>query len=310
MAPERSAAAAIPFSAGYANYQPVLMDCGGLRAFCSALEDLGYAGIQVQDHVVYPWDEAAYGYSAGGKVAHHPGQQVMEALTFLAAAAGCSGRLGLEASVIVLPQRHPLLLAKQVASIDRLSGGRFLLGVGPGWLEAEMRALGWDPATRGSRMDEALEIVVTALDDEHVRFAGRHFKVDDVSVEPRPERPAREIVWVGGGEGGGLARAMRRLGRWGNGWLVNPRFPLEEIPGPLEVARAEARATGRGDVEFGVDLNIQFDGDQEHAADAYRRRVAAGATRVSVFLGGLEQAGSVDELVDLAERFSSAVTGL
>lgn len=299
----------LPLSVGYANYQPALMDAGGLRAFARALEDLGYAGIQVQDHVAYPWDENAYTYSAGGRVSHHPGQEVLEALTFLAAASSATTTLGLETSLVVLPQRHPLVVAKQAATIDRLSGGRLLLGVGPGWLEAEMAALGWDPATRGSRMDEALEVLVRALDDPRVAFGGEHFAVPEVSLEPRPARPARELVWIGGGEGGALRRAMTRLGRWGRGWLVNPRLPTEAIPGALELAREEARRAGRGEIELGVDLVLLFDGDEERAGAALERRRAAGATRVSAFLGGLDPAPSVDALVDLAERLAS-VAGL
>jgi probable F420-dependent oxidoreductase len=294
----------LPVSVGYANYQPALHDLGALRAFCQALEELGYHGIQVQDHVAYPWDQEAYAYSAGGTLAHHPGQRMMEALTFLAAAAACSSRLALEASVIVLTQRHPLLVAKQAASIDALSGGRLLLGVGPGWLQAEIRALGWDPATRGARMDEALEVLVRALDDEHVRFTGEHFDFEDISLEPRPRRSAREMLWIGGGESGALSRAMRRLGRWGTGWLVNPRLPFEEIPAALQLARQEAESAGRGRPSFGIDLNIQFDGDPQKAADAMQRRLEAGGTRVSVFLGGLTPADTVDALIDLAVRFA------
>lgn len=293
----------LPVSVGYVNYQPVLMDAEGLRAFCQALEDLGYAGVQVQDHVAYPWDEAAYGYSAGGKMAHRPGQHVLEAFSFLAAAATASDRLQLETSVLVLPQRHPLLVAKQAATIDRLSGGRLLLGLGPGWLRAETAAMGWDPATRGARMDEALELVVRALDDERVSYHGTHFSVSEVSLEPRPPRPARELVWIGGGEAGGLDATMRRLGRYGRGWLVNPRLPFEEVPGALATAREHAEAAGRSGEGFGLDFVLQFDGDEDRAADAVARRWDAGATRISVFLGGLEPAGSVDELIDLATRF-------
>lgn len=300
----RLVGATLPASVGYANYQPVLFDLGALRDFCQALEELGFAGIQVQDHVVYPWAEDAYAYSAGGRIAHHPGQQMMEALSFLAAAAACSTHLALEASVIVLAQRHPLLVAKQAASIDVMSGGRLLLGVGPGWLEDEIAALGWDPGSRGARTDEALAVLVRALDEAHITFAGHHFTIDDVSLEPRPARPARELLWIGGGEAGALRRAMRRLGRWGSGWLVNPRLPFEAIPDALELARDEAERVGRGRPSFGVDLNIQFQGDADGVADVMARRVAAGGTRVSVFLGGLTPARSVDELIDLARRFA------
>ena len=297
----------LPVSVGFANYQPSLTDAGALRDFCQALEDLGYAGVQCQDHLVYPWDESAYGSSAGGRAAHYPGQQVLEAFTFLATAAGCSQHLTLETSLIVLPQRHPLLVAKQAAAIDRLSGGRLLLGVGPGWLRDEMRALGWDPATRGERMDEALEIICRALDEPRVGYDGRHFRFEEVSLEPRPTRPADQLPWIGGGEANGLGPAMRRLGRHAAGWLVNPRLPLEQVPPALESARAEARAAGRGEVEFGLDVIIVFDGDASGLAEALAERREVGATRLTVLLGGVRPAAHLDELIGRAATFAEAV---
>ncbi len=297
----------LPVSVGYVNYQRCLMDTGALRDFCGALEELGYAGVQVQDHVAYPWDESAYGYSAGGTVSHHPGQQVLESLAVLATAAGCSTHLQLETSLIVLTQRHPLLVAKQAATIDALSGGRLLLGLGPGWLEAEIEALGWDASTRGARLDEALEVLTRAFDDERVSFDGEHFRFAEVSLEPRPQRRAREILWIGGGESGALRNAMRRLGRYGRGWLVNPRLPLDEIPGALALAREEARAAGRGNVDFGLDLIMLHRDDAEATAAAVRRRVEAGATRLTAFLGGLDQAPSVEALIGLAEEVATIV---
>lgn len=297
----------LPVSVGYANYQPCLSDLAALRAFCEAIEELGYAGVQCQDHLAYPWDPDAYHYAAGGQMAHHPGQPVIEAMTFLAAAASCSRALTLETSLIVLPQRHPLELAKQAAAIDQLSGGRLLLGVGPGWLRAEMAALGWDPATRGQRMDEALEILTRAFDEPRVSAAGEHFQFDAVSLEPRPERPATDLLWIGGGEAGGFDAAVTRLGRYGSGWLVNPRLPFERIAEGLERARQVAAAHDRGEVDFGVDLIVHTGEDLARLPAAVDRRRQAGATRLTVMLGGLEPAGSVDELIRRANDVADAV---
>ena len=116
---------------------------------------------------------------------------------------------------------------------------------------------------------------------------------------------SNELLWIGGGEAGGLEPAMRRLGRFGAGWIVNPRLPFEEIPAALARAEDEARAAGRGEVRFGVDLNVQWHEGDDVAAVVARRR-AAGATRLSVFLGGLDVTESVDELIARATSFATA----
>lgn len=118
----------------------------------------------------------------------------MATLTYAAALAP-DVRVG--TAILVLPLRHPVLLAKEVATLDYLTNGRFVFGIGPGWFPDEYRAVGNDIAERGRRTDEVLEAVLRLLSEEDVSFEGRFFKFDNVTIEPRPEELPE--VWAGGG---------------------------------------------------------------------------------------------------------------
>lgn len=121
----------------------------------------------------------------------------IDSLTMLAAAAGVTSRVGLGTAALVLPLRHPVILAKEIASLQVLSGGRFKFGVAVGWDPAEFAAIGVPLQERGRRTDEAIEIVRLLLTEEHVSFDGRFWQFDDVTIYPRVNDPPR--LWVAGG---------------------------------------------------------------------------------------------------------------
>ncbi len=121
----------------------------------------------------------------------------IDSLTMLAAAAGVTSRVGLGTAALVLPLRHPVILAKEIASLQVLSGGRFEFGVAVGWDPAEFAAIGVPLQERGRRTDEAIEIVRLLLTEEHVSFDGRFWQFDDVTIYPRVDDPPR--LWVAGG---------------------------------------------------------------------------------------------------------------
>lgn len=165
---------------------------------------LGFAWISCSDHIAVPQSYAA----AMGPVWYEP----TATLAFLAAH---TQRIGLLSHVLVLPYRHPLLVAKSFATLDRLSGGRVLLGVGAGHLKPEFRSLGIPYDERGRRSDEALRAIARALEDESSSFAGQHFAWHDMRVAPRPVRQPRPPLWVGGNG----ALAVRRAAALGDGWI-------------------------------------------------------------------------------------------
>lgn len=153
--------------------------------------------MQVGDHVVW----------------HAP---ILEATTVMATFAAVTSRVRIASDVIILPLRDPVLMAKTVASLDVLSGGRVVFGVGVGGDHpAEYDAMRVPLAERGARADESLEIIRGLLANEHFTYAGRHFTVKDVAIMPRPLQAAVPI-WVGGNS----EAALRRAARYGDGWIA------------------------------------------------------------------------------------------
>ncbi|MCO1654576.1 TIGR03619 family F420-dependent LLM class oxidoreductase [Pseudonocardia humida] len=199
-------------------------------------EDLGYGSWWAHDHVVLPTGEGAQ------LDARTP---IVDPLVHLAHVAAVTSRIALGTAVIILPQRNPLVLAKQAASLDALSGGRFVLGVGAGWLAAEMTAVGATFTDRGSRTDEYLDAMASLWDAPAPEFHGRH--VDFAGVDAHP-RPTGLRVVVGGRSAGAYRRAVSRgHGFYGNG---TPDDIAGDLAG-LRRAAGEVERPGRlGELEI------------------------------------------------------------
>jgi probable F420-dependent oxidoreductase len=163
-------------------------------------EQLGFADVWVSDHLAVP------------SGAPYPPPFLFEPVITLTWAAAATTSVGLGTSVLVLPYRHPLHLAKELASLDRLSGGRVLLGAAAGWLEEEFDALGVPYAERGARTDEALDALRACWEDRPVEFHGPSVDIHDMQVLPQPA--GRIPVWVGGTAEPALRRAIAK----GDGW--------------------------------------------------------------------------------------------
>lgn len=164
-------------------------------------EAAGADDIWVSDHVILPPGSTA------------PPSSFHDPLTVLTWAAACTTRVGLGTSVLVVPYRHPVLLAKSLASLDALSGGRVIAGLASGWMTAEFEALGVPFAGRGPRTDEAIACC-RALWRGETTFRGRHVRFEGMGVEPRPSRPGGPPVWIGGNSDAGLLRAARTGDAW------------------------------------------------------------------------------------------------
>jgi probable F420-dependent oxidoreductase len=167
------------------------------------------------------------------------------ALSYIAA---LTTRVTLGTEVLVLPQRQPALVAKQVSTLDTLSGGRVRLGVGVGWQESEYEALGEPFRTRGSRMDEAIRLLRAYWTDPEVSFESAHYPTVSMAMEPKPPQGARLPIWIGG-----LSEAaFRRVGRLGDGWLASRVTDAAGARAAIEAIHRHAESAGRDPGAIGL----------------------------------------------------------
>jgi probable F420-dependent oxidoreductase len=175
-------------------------------------EELGFDDLWVSDHLAVP------------SGAPYPPAYLFEPVVALTWAAAATSRIGLGTSVLVLPYRHPLHLAKELASLDVLAGGRLILGAAAGWLEGEFEALNVPFRERGQRTDEAIDAMRACWEQSPVTFDGPSVHIHDMKVQPQPAR--RIPIWIGGMSGAAVARALHR----GDGWHGTFADPEEARP--------------------------------------------------------------------------------
>lgn len=177
-------------------------------------EQLGFHSLWVSDHVVLPERvRSAYPYDRAGQWPFAADTPWLDPLLALGFAAGVAPSVALGTSVLVAPMRHPVLLAKQVSTLDVLSGGRVILGLGAGWMEEEFEILGAPFAGRGARAVEMVALMRALWTGERVDFAGARYQVRDCRMHPRPAQARVPVVW-----GGHSEAALRRVVTSGDGW--------------------------------------------------------------------------------------------
>jgi probable F420-dependent oxidoreductase len=216
-------------------------------------EALGVDSIWVSDHLlaptavrsIYPYDRRPDARPGDMGVIEH----FYEPLTTLAYLAGATSRIRLGVSAYVVPYRNPVLTAKQVASLDALSGGRVVFAVGVGWLREEFDALGVPFAERGRRTDEYLAICRALWTADVASFDGRLARLPPVRTGPKPAQRPHPPVWVAGNSAAARARAVRL----GQGWHGIDLTPAELAP-LVEDLRRELAAAGRAPAELTVSL--------------------------------------------------------
>jgi probable F420-dependent oxidoreductase len=266
-----------------------------------AIEEIGYDQLDMFDHVVmgHPTDTRA-------APIYPPQMPIMEALMVLSFAAAVTRRIGLGTEVLVLPQRQPVLVAKQISTLDTLSAGRVRLGVGVGWQQSEYQALGENFGNRGQRMDEAIQLLRTCWGESHVNWTSTHYPVDAMAMEPKPPQGERLPVWIGGNS----KRALRRVGELGDGWLATAIPDEKHARSAIATIHQSAEAEGRDPATIGLQQMLDLpprdnDGKAFYAdLDAVARRAEAVAgtgfgwgavNATAVFQSG---ARSIDALID------------
>ncbi len=213
-----------------------------VTTFAKAVDDAGFDGLWLFDHVVLQKDQQSkYPYSADGSLGFPPTMDFLEPLTLAAYLAGITKRAKIGTSVLVLPMRQPVLHAKIMATIDHLSGGRFVLGAGVGWWKQEFEVLGVPFQRRGARMDECLQLVRRLWSDEYVDFKGEFYQCVDWTCNPKPKAAGGGIpIWLGGESKGQL----QRIGKYADGWLATLRS-VPKLNDDFAVAREAASKAGR-----------------------------------------------------------------
>ncbi len=215
-------------------------------------EEMGLDSVWVTDHVIVPRD-AALIYR----------DDMLDPLAVLPWLAGVTERIALGTSVVVLPYRSPLPVAKLLASVDVLSGGRLIVGVAVGWLEGEFAALGVPFRERGRRADEAIELFRTVWTQEQPKVTTRNHQLSGVKASPMPLQKPRPPILVGGGS----EAALRRVARLGDGWHASGVPPATFRASALAVANRWKEAKREGSPQLTLRVPLLIDGIHKPGVD-------------------------------------------
>ncbi len=242
------------FALAFANTGPFVHPDAAVR-FAQAAEAAGFESLWTVEHVVVPANYAStYPYSDSGKMPGRDDHPIPDPLVWLAYLASATSTIRLATGILILAQRQPLIVAKQLATLDVLSGGRVELGVGVGWLREEYNALGVSFDDRGRRTDEYVAALRTLWSEKEASFSGEFTSFTNCISEPKPLNGQIPIH-----VGGHSEVAARRAGRIGDGF-----FPIEADHGTLrhlfDVARSSAEAHGRdpGHLSFTTSGRLAF----------------------------------------------------
>lgn len=274
-------------------------DPAAIRDYAQAAESLGYDHLLAYDHVV-----GANGgtHELNGPYTHT--DMFHEAFVLYGYLAAVTQKLELVTGIMILPQRQTVLVAKQAAEVDVLSGGRLRLGIGNGWNHVEYEALGMNFHDRGRRSEEQIEVMRSLWTQDLVTFHGKWHKITDAGLNPLPvQRPIP--IWFGGH----ADAVLKRVARIGDGW-----FPLsapdDQARSKIESLHAYAREAGREPGSIGIEscVNIRGKSPDDWADEASRWR-NIGATHISV---NTMNAGmsSLEDHIDALKRFKEVVTGI
>jgi probable F420-dependent oxidoreductase len=243
-----------------------------IRRVALSAEELGYDSVWTTDHLIVPRKDI------------EPYGNIFESLITLAMVASITQRVKLGTSILVLPQRNPVLAAKQIATIDAASGGRMIVGLGVGWNEGEFENLGADFHNRGKRLDEDIELLRALWSNDSASFHGKYTSVTDSVFSPLP--PHAIPIWIGGNN----EPSQRRAAKLGDGWHVTGASPQDFANGTRLIR--ELAPTRK--ITLSARLNINMDPGAsptyEYQGEA-RRRLAGSDDAIRATLHDYAQAG-------------------
>jgi len=267
-----------------------------ITTFAQRAEELGFDSLWVSDHVVVPRALGSrYPYNREGSFPVPPDLPFLEAVATLLYVAGVTQRVKLGTTVLIIPMRNPIVNAKELASLDVLSGGRLILGVGAGWMGEEFDALGVPFEKRGARLDEYIRLYKQLWTEDNPSFHGKFWQIEDVGFSPKPLQKPHPPIWVGGHS----AAALRRAGRLGDAWHAIGIAP-ERVREQYEQVLQHAKDAGRDPTGVGLSIRTRLPlKDPPQAIDLLRRYQEAGVSHavLEIATGEMERARSMMELL-------------
>ena len=211
-------------------YAESMCDPSQLLPLAVAAEQAGFASFSVPDSVVYPQrSDSEYPYTADGSFQRPSNEPFLETMTVLGFLAACTSTVKLGSTVIIVPYRNPVVQAKMFASLDVLTGGRMICGVGVGWLEKEFETLNVPYAQRGPMTDEYLEVFKVLWTQDNPEYHGQFCHIEGIQFTPKPVQKPHIPIWVGGH----THAALRRTAKYGDCWHTTrqtPDFVAENLP--------------------------------------------------------------------------------
>jgi probable F420-dependent oxidoreductase len=261
-------------------------------AAAETAESLGYSTVWVIDHLVLP-------AKVEGGYPFNPQDPFLEPITVLGALALRTTRVKLGTAVLVLPYRHPIYTAKALATVDVLSGGRLVVGVGAGWMEPEFTALGIPIAERGSRTNETIDVLKALWTEDIPSYEGRHFRFSNIKSIPQPIQKPRPPILVGGMTRGALQRAARH----GDGWIAIGKSPAE-LTQPLQTLREMATKAGRKPEQLHISMLPIGAPSLDHVIDDLPRYAEAGVQHL--YLSMRAWTTEFSRFMELMGRFADA----
>jgi probable F420-dependent oxidoreductase len=280
---------------GLAFASSIAIDHQASMEICRRAEAAGFESLWGGEHVILPSKiESSYPYTADGKIPAMPDTPIPDPLIWLAFAAAAAPSMRLGTCILIVPQRNPLVLAKELATLDRLSGGRVKLGLGVGWLREEFDALGVPWERRGARNDEYIEAMRALWAGPHAEFHGEFVDFAPVTCSPRPIQESIPIL-VGGDTDAAISRAVR---------IADGYFPGEGDAERLDalVTRLRQAAEAAGRDPDSIEINAMFGSHMADPLAGLEQLTNVGVGRIMIPAFFFAGPGGIDRLHEFAGR--------
>ncbi len=286
---------------GLAFASSIAIDQATALDVCRHAEAGGFESLWGGEHVILPVSiHSKYPYTDDGKIPADNDTPIPDPLIWLAFAAAAAPTMRLGTCILIVPQRNPLVLAKELATLDQLSGGRVELGLGVGWLKEEFDALGVPWERRGKRNDEYIEAMRLLWSEPAVEFHGEFVDFEPVTCSPRPVQPSIPII-TGGDSDAAIARAVR---------LADGFFPGEGDPDQLRalITRLRQAAEDAGRDPDSIEINAMFGQQMADPVAGVEQMAELGVGRVMVPAFFFAGPGGLDRLDEFAATAIPAAT--